>query len=191
MISLFQQVAQWVARRLFSLQTAPWEETLFLSRWQTELPGVGDEYQVSTDMLRGLAICHTQNVQNDDDEEEEDDEEDNKNSIRERFWMYLPANQIMHSPTTTSSRGSARKSRSSRQEDDGDESTTAMERATRRAFDLLFEWKNRWLLDELEPYLQAVMDATGTSQANLLVLYTRVVTEEFQAGVSVKLYEKR
>ena len=39
--------------------------------------------------------------------------------------------------------------------------------------------------------LDAVVDATATSQADLLVLYTRVVTEELQPGVSVKLYEKR
>jgi hypothetical protein len=50
------QVAVCVARRLFHKQTAPWEETLFLSRWQSELPGVGHVYQVSSDMLRGLAV---------------------------------------------------------------------------------------------------------------------------------------
>jgi hypothetical protein len=55
-VCFLTQVAVCVARRLFQKQTAPWEETLFLSRWQSELPGVGRAYQVSCDMLRGLAV---------------------------------------------------------------------------------------------------------------------------------------
>ena len=50
--------------------------------------------------------------------------------------------------------------------------------------------KGRWLLDELQPYLDVIVDATSTSQANLLIQYTKVTTEDFK-GATVKLYQKR
>jgi hypothetical protein len=72
------QVAVCVARRLFQKQTAPWEETLFLSRWQSELPGVGHVYQVVSDMLRGVAVDIV--------------------ADGERFFRYLPCEKLPSDP---------------------------------------------------------------------------------------------
>jgi hypothetical protein len=130
------QVAQWVARHLFSLQSTPWDESLFLTRWQSQTPGVGDAYRVSFDMLRGLAVH------------------------RGTLWKYLPADQIMTSGSV---------------ED---------------AFGLLFEWKDCWELDELQPYLDAMVDATAISQGDLVLQYLKVTTETIN-GCSLKMCRKR
>ena len=134
------QVARWVARRLFSLQSSPWEETLLLARWQSQIPGVGDAYQVSTRMLKGLAVV--------------------SDGEQERFWKYLPADQILQ------------------------------QGEPHKAFAALFEWKDKWLLDEMQPYLDVIMDATAVSRDDLLVRYTKLTTEDFQ-GTTIKLYQKR
>jgi hypothetical protein len=134
------QVARWVARRLFSLQSTPWEETLLLARWQSQIPGVGDAYQVSIRMLKGLAVV--------------------SDGEQERFWKYLPADQIL-------------------QQGEPD-----------KAFEALFEWKEKWLLDEMQPYLDVIMDATAVPRDDLLVRYTKMTTEDYQ-GTTIKLYQKR
>ena len=122
-------------------------------RWQSELPGVGDAYQVSVDdMLRGLAV-HRMN-----------------DADGERFWKYMPAELIMCT--------------------DDDETAMTVEQRTSLAFDTLFGWKERWLLGELQPYLDVIVDATSTTQANLLIQYTKVTEEDFN-GATVKLYQKR
>ncbi|GAX20276.1 hypothetical protein FisN_6Hh227 [Fistulifera solaris] len=131
------KVAQWVARHLFSLQSTPWDESLFLTRWQSQTPGVGDAYRVSFDMLRGLAVH------------------------RGTLWKYLPADQIM---TTGGS--------------------------VEDAFTLLFEWKDCWELDELQPYLDAMVDATAISQGDLVLQYLKVTTETIN-GSSLKMCRKR
>jgi sister chromatid cohesion protein DCC1 len=41
---------------LFSKQSDPWKEEELLSQWQRELPGIGDLYRVSLDMLSGVAL---------------------------------------------------------------------------------------------------------------------------------------
>ena len=130
-----------MARRLFSAQSTPWEETLFLARWQSQLPGVGSAYQVSTDMLRGLAVSSSSS---------EGDE---------RFWKYMPAEEILK---------------------------TEVE----EAFETLFSWKDQWLMDELQPYLDAIVDAGEVAQADLLIQFTKVVVEEFK-GIPVKYYKRR
>ncbi|GAX09400.1 hypothetical protein FisN_6Lh227 [Fistulifera solaris] len=130
------KVAKWVARHLFSLQSAPWEESLFMARWQSQTPGVGDTYRVSLEMLRGLAVH------------------------RGALWKYLPADQIM----TTDS--------------------------VEDAFELLFDWKDSWELDELQPYLDAMVDATAISQGDLVLQYLKVTTETSN-GCSVKMCRKR
>ena len=130
-----------MARRLFSAQSTPWEETLFLARWQSQLPGVGSSYQVSTDMLRGLAVSSSSS---------EGDE---------RFWKYMPAEDILK---------------------------TEVE----EAFETLFSWKDQWLMDELQPYLDAIVDAGEVTQADLLIQFTKVVVEEFK-GIPVKYYKRR
>jgi Sister chromatid cohesion protein Dcc1 len=71
-------VAACVARHLFFLQTEPWEETLFFSRWQGLLPGDG---QVDASMLRGVAVPIT----TDDDSNSTPDA-----NVVEVFWKYLP-----------------------------------------------------------------------------------------------------
>lgn len=51
-----EKIAQCVARQLFLKQTT-WDHDSFISGWQSDLPGVGELYQVHTDMLLGLAVC--------------------------------------------------------------------------------------------------------------------------------------
>lgn len=68
------QVAACVARHLFLLQTEPWEETLFFSRWQGLLPGDG---QVDASMLRGVAVPIVESSSSPD-------------ADVEIFWKYLP-----------------------------------------------------------------------------------------------------
>ncbi len=54
------QVAICVAKQLFLKRTEPFDEQSLLSCWQSRLPGVGDDYHVSLDLLRGVAIrCDT------------------------------------------------------------------------------------------------------------------------------------
>jgi hypothetical protein len=73
------KVAVCVVRRLFLRQTSPWEETLLLSRWQSELPGVGETYKVDVSMLYGVAVCiPTEN---------------------ERYWKYLPLEALPVEPS--------------------------------------------------------------------------------------------
>ena len=63
-----------------------------LRRWQGELPGVGPAYNVSLDMLRGIAIqkppsSSPRKESNDEDVEEE-----------EMRWKYYPANKLSMDP---------------------------------------------------------------------------------------------
>jgi hypothetical protein len=139
-LNVSMQVAKWVARHLFSLQSAPWEESLLLARWQSQTPGVGDTYRVSLEMLRGLAVHRRKGA--------------------DCFWKYLPADQIM--------------------------TTGPIE----DAFALLFEWKDCWELDELQPYLDAMVDATAISQGDLVLQYLKVTTETIN-GCSLKMCRKR
>jgi hypothetical protein len=161
------QVAGWAARRLFSIQPAPWEETLFLARWQTQVPGVGDTYNVSTSMLKGLAIQHFQRQSGGDEDES--------------FWIYLPAAQIMNTATTASN---------DQDDDEARTMTQLLEERTSQSFDTLFEKKAGWLLEELQPYLDAIVDATAISQTDLLAQYTLIETKDVE-GFPVKLYHKR
>jgi hypothetical protein len=85
---MFFQVAVCVARRLFQKQTAPWEETLFMSRWQSEMPGVGNLYQVASDMLCGVAV--------DIDTAAAAAEQGDNND--ERFFKYLAAEKLPTEP---------------------------------------------------------------------------------------------
>ncbi|GKY98390.1 hypothetical protein MPSEU_000796500 [Mayamaea pseudoterrestris] len=77
------KVAAIVARQLLQRQTQPWEQSLFVDRWQAELPGVGLEYQVSTLMLGGIAI-----------------EVPTLNGDREAsYWQYFPADALPRDPS--------------------------------------------------------------------------------------------
>ena len=58
------------------------------------------------------------------------------------------------------------------------------------AFETLFSWKDQWLMDELQPYLDAIVDAGEVTQADLLIQFTKVVVEEFK-GIPVKYYKRR
>lgn len=57
-------------------------------------------------------------------------------------------------------------------------------------FKELFAAKERWRIQELEPYLERLTDATSTSQADLLLRFTKLV-EEDRDGITVKLYLKK
>lgn len=50
------QIAVCVAHRLLRSQTGPSEESTFLEKWQSDTPGVGPLYQVSMNMLAGVAL---------------------------------------------------------------------------------------------------------------------------------------
>ena len=70
-------MAACVARHLFFLQTEPWEETLFFSRWQGLLPGDG---RVDASMLRGVAVPIATY----------DDRSGSPDASVEVFWKFLP-----------------------------------------------------------------------------------------------------
>lgn len=55
------------------------------------------------------------------------------------------------------------------------------------AFAVLFEWKEGWELDELQPYLDAMVDATATSQSDILLQHLKVTT----TVDGLKLFQKR
>jgi Sister chromatid cohesion protein Dcc1 len=58
-------------------------------------------------------------------------------------------------------------------------------------FDALFAAKERWLLHELEPYVEHLTDAMPTSsQAELLLRFTKLVTED-RDGITLQLYQKK
>jgi Sister chromatid cohesion protein Dcc1 len=77
------KVAVWAARRLFTMQTAPWEQQAFLAKWQSQMPGVGKVYTVRGSMLRGIAVASQHSAtseQNDDDQ---------------YCWLYLPRDKLL------------------------------------------------------------------------------------------------
>ena len=58
-------------------------------------------------------------------------------------------------------------------------------------FHALFAVKERWLLRELEPYLDHMLDSSPTtSQAELLLRYTKSVTDDREV-LAMKLYVKK
>ena len=120
------------------------------------LSAVLDSYQVDTSMLAGVAIL---------------DDNCNENGGGERFWKYLPADQL---PTDPAER-----------------------------FEALWAAKDTWFLKDLEPYLDVLLvDCAGDShsglssklqqrKAELLLRYTKVVTEQRDDGTAVKVYMQR
>ena len=132
------KVAAIVARQLFQRQKSPWEESLFMARWQAELPGVGQDYTVEPCMLKGVAI----RIANHDEENSE------------TYWKYLPADAV------------------------------SLDAAT--GFAAIFAIKETWRLEELEPYLDYWADAAGCAHGDLLLMFTRAITQESN-GDSIKL----
>lgn len=168
-----KQIAICVARNIFLKQSQPWEETVFLSKWQSELPGVGENYKISTDLLRGIAIrmAHSTTTTNDDDD----------NDVY--YWKYLPKESLL--PTAPSA-GTTTNS-----------TTDTTDIMMSKCFDTLFQDKELWLLDELEPYLQYIIDYMGSTSnneiltlSNLLLQYTKIITKDMD-GISVKFYRKK
>jgi len=106
-----------------------------VARWQSELPGLGDSYQVDLAMLRGVAV-------------------DTSTAEGERFWKYLPVESLPSEPSA--------------------------------GFEVLFALKEKWLLEDLKPYLHRWVDGEPT---DMLLRYTKIVTED-QDGVTVNLYTK-
>jgi hypothetical protein len=84
------KVAAIVARRLFQQQTAPWEESLLLARWQAEVPGVGEVYAVDSSMLRGMAVRIAGSTST---HQESDGEQ------CYYYWKYLPPESLPLDPT--------------------------------------------------------------------------------------------
>lgn len=128
-----------MARRLFQKETFAWAEDDLFLKWQSDLPGVGNSYQVKRNMLLGVAVF--------------------TESDKARHWRYLPSEKLPTDPVA--------------------------------CFDVLFAAKERWLLHELEPYLDRLTDATpSTSQAELLLRFTKLVTED-RDDITLKLYQKK
>lgn len=90
----------------------------------------------------------------------------------ECFWRYLPSDQIMTAVANSHA-----------------ESVSTFEHVE-KAFGLLFDWKESWTLDELQPYLDAMVDATATSQSDILLQHLKVTTETVN-GCSIKVCKKR
>lgn len=110
---------------------------------------MGTAYQVSTSMLRGLAVRITPHGGHDDDD-------DDKTTV---LWKYLPHECLWTDHIDV-------------------------------AFATLFDCKGRWQLEELEPYLDTLQDATGLSRTDLLLQYTKTIEME-ECGRSVKYYQQR
>ena len=124
-----------MVHRLFSKQSDPWDENELLAQWQGDMPGVGDSYQVSLDMLSGVALrC-----------------EDSKK------WKYFSEDKL---PTDLEKR-----------------------------FEVLFEEREKWTLDDLKPYVQRLA-TSELSETDLLLRHTRFVTEDVD-GAPTKLFVKR
>jgi len=186
-----------VARRLFALQSTPWEESLFMTRWQTQLPGVGSTYTVLTDYLRGLAVMRetfgdnnigskTRPIQHNDDDERNGggDRQSTGQDTGERFWKFMPADELLTRKTlAVVSASTATASEPFSMEHDKD--------VIQCVWDPLFAWKDSYTLDELQPYLNVVVDATGLSQGDVLLQYTKLVTYTGAGGVEMKRYQRR
>lgn len=68
-----------MARGLFQRQAAPLDEEALFSRWQSDLPGVGETYKVTHAMLLGLAVRL----------------ESNEGTV----WHYLPREKLPTNPS--------------------------------------------------------------------------------------------
>jgi Sister chromatid cohesion protein Dcc1 len=144
-----QQIAVWLARRLFQSQTQPWEERRFCLRWQSELPGVGNDYQTNLDMLRGVAIpvegspTKQKHYQDDDDPQEP------------QLWKYFPADKLSLKPE--------------------------------ERFQALFDIREEWFSEDLEPYILGLVEESGLSMTKLLMNHTTSTTGS-KNGTMGKLY---
>ncbi|CAB9502597.1 Uncharacterized conserved protein (DUF2036) [Seminavis robusta] len=131
-----KQIAICVAHRLFQSQTKPWKQDTLLLKWQSQVPGVGSQYNVDLGMLRGVAVCTV----------EEDD------TTNTPLWTYLPAQQLSRDPE--------------------------------KRFAALFQVRAKWELDDLQPYIDALVQELEVSQAELLLQYTSSSMDEV-TGVKV------
>jgi hypothetical protein len=63
-----------------------------------------------------------------------------------------------------------------------------------KCFEIMFKTKEFWHMDELEPYLEHMADATTSdgpqSPGNLLLRFTKIVQDD-RHGISVKMYAKK
>jgi hypothetical protein len=132
-------------------------------------------------MLRGVAICTTVSSNADDiDTFDSDNHRSSATASSERQWHYLPVE--------------------------------SMSMDAQKCFDVLFQVKHRYTMDELEPYLQHLIDtlpsydaddqhqncssvaATSSSSASvteLLLRYTKLITQVGRDGTTRTFYEKR
>ncbi|EEC44447.1 predicted protein [Phaeodactylum tricornutum CCAP 1055/1] len=163
------KVARLVARRLFQMQTAPWEERRFLARWQSELPGVGHIYAVHVAMLRGLAIRN----EGSSTERSVSDRTSTATVPEEATWRYLAADQVVV-----------------RSHEHADPTTTGY--PTESYFDVLFQTQSLWTLDALQPYLDYLVVETATTQADLLLRHTKlIIRTDPLTGATLQFFTKR
>jgi hypothetical protein len=85
------KVAAFIIRRLFAKRSEPWNEVELFARWQSELPGKGDLYQVKRTMLRGIAVCTGEEIV-------DMDALVSAAMSPERQWHYLPVESIPTDP---------------------------------------------------------------------------------------------
>jgi Sister chromatid cohesion protein Dcc1 len=176
----YKKVAVCIVRQLFLKQSTPWNEGDLLRVWQSELPGVGDVYQVSCTMLHGVAIWTKTNVvviPNTTTSEQRRMTANGIDSVKhtnhpsppqpERVWHYLPVESMSTNPQI--------------------------------CLDRLYTYKDRYTMYELEPYLHHLLDAlpsnsgsNGTiSSIELLLRYTKAATDIDDNGVSRTFYQKK
>jgi hypothetical protein len=152
------------------------------------MPGVGPSYQVSTSMLLGVAILtitnsttssSTSTIQqeqqvNDPNQDEKNDNNSPNTTIAQKVWKYFPKESIV--PIHCNN--------------DNNKLMLSIDEQLRTCMDILFTAKESWLLEELYPYLERIIDVTTSTGSdkdtnaiidsssilsNTLVRYTKVV----------------
>lgn len=163
---------------MFLKRTEPFNEKELFTLWQSELPGVGPTYQVSRTMLRGVAICTGDSHIDDEHNVDLGYHPSITNASSGRQWHYFPVE--------------------------------SMSMDAQKCFDALFQIKHRYTMDELEPYLQHLIDSLPSHDTNnnshsssttsssssaavteLLLRYTKLITEVGHDGTTRTFYEKR
>lgn len=173
------KVALCIAVRLFATEhrgQLSWDELSLFTKWQSELPGVGNLYSVSREMLLGVAICtpaatnNSHSINNDFDIDMIDIDEYRTSEIRnDRIWHYLPKESISTNPL--------------------------------ECFNMLYSYKDRWFLYELEPYIHHLINSSYSNSpsiqssqmlsSQLLLRYTTVTTNDYGNGRIGTYYTKK
>mmetsp|Transcript_20518 Transcript_20518/g.30100 ORF Transcript_20518/g.30100 Transcript_20518/m.30100 type:complete len:553 (-) Transcript_20518:178-1836(-) len=143
------KIAIFLAHNLFNSQTQPWERSMFLSEWQRLIPGVGDVYMPKLEWLRGIALEVKKGETTLNPYSTTELTKISSNDDNENDAMYLK-----YFP----------------------ENRLSIDPPKR--FQRLFAEREKWTLQDLEPYISKLADKVGITQAELLLKYAQVVTDK-------------